>query len=143
MMGSLATVASWGCVGAESRYDAEFLHMGEEPELVPSHTIFFTGCTLRCRYCQNWEIAFSPQAGRLVVPAEMAALIDERHAEGSANVNFVGGDPAPHLATILTTLTHVRRPVPVVFNSNMCLSEEALALLARLVARLRGGETSQ
>lgn len=131
-------------VPAESRYDTEFLHLGEEPELVPSHTIFFTGCTLRCRYCQNFEIAFDPTVGRLVVPGELAELIDRRHREGSANVNFVGGDPAPHLAAILETLALVREDVAVVFNSNMYLSDEALDLLDGVVdlylADLRYGD---
>lgn len=120
-------------VPAVSRYDAEFLHMGEEPELVPSHTIFFTGCTLKCSYCQNFEIAFSPLTGRKAEPARLAELIDVRHREGSANVNFVGGDPGPHLHTVLATLLLVREPVAVVFNSNMYLSDEALALLRGVV----------
>jgi putative pyruvate formate lyase activating enzyme len=37
-----------------SNYASEFLHMGEEPELIPPHMIFFTGCTFACVYCQNW-----------------------------------------------------------------------------------------
>lgn len=120
--------------------------MGEEPELVPSHTIFFTGCTLRCRYCQNFEIAFCPLAGREVRPDQLARLIDLRHQEGSANVNLVGGDPAPHLAAILETLARVTEDVAVVFNSNMYLSEDALGLLDGVVdvylADLRYGNDS-
>ena len=34
-----------------------FAHMGEEPELVPSGTIFTMGCTIRCCHCQNWTIS--------------------------------------------------------------------------------------
>ncbi|MBS7607251.1 pyruvate formate lyase-activating protein, partial [Candidatus Bathyarchaeota archaeon] len=33
-----------------------FEHIGEEPELVPSGTIFTMGCTIRCLHCQNWTI---------------------------------------------------------------------------------------
>ena len=33
-----------------------FEHMGEEPELVPSGTIFTFGCSMRCRHCQNWRV---------------------------------------------------------------------------------------
>ena len=57
---------------AVSRYSAEFLHHGEEPELVPSHTIFFTGCNFSCVYCQNWEISTAPQSGTPILPQELA-----------------------------------------------------------------------
>jgi putative pyruvate formate lyase activating enzyme len=36
-----------------SNYASEFLHMREEPELIPTHSIFFTGYTFACVYCQN------------------------------------------------------------------------------------------
>lgn len=60
-------------VDAESHYYSEFLHYGEEPELVPSHTIFFEGCTFACAYCQNWTIATEIR-GNIVDPKEMAGL---------------------------------------------------------------------
>jgi putative pyruvate formate lyase activating enzyme len=107
--------------------------MGEEPELVPSHTVFFTGCTLACAYCQNWDIATRPDAGAPVGPARLARTIGCRHDQGSRNVNFVGGDPAPHIATILATLVELEAGVPVVFNSNMYLSDTALRLLDGVV----------
>ena len=36
---------------------SSFLHPGEEIVLIPSGTIFFNGCTFRCVFCQNWDIA--------------------------------------------------------------------------------------
>ena len=120
-------------VGAVSRIASEFVHIGEESELVPSHTVFFTGCTLACVYCQNWDIATAPDSGAVVQPAELATRIEERHASGVRNVNFVGGDPTPHLATILETLSFCEANVPVVWNSNMFLSREALDLLDGIV----------
>ncbi|MGZ4934729.1 MAG: radical SAM protein, partial [Halobacteriota archaeon] len=56
------------CGVVESKYSSEFLHYGEERELVPSHTIFFTGCTLKCVFCQNWDIARHPNAGLVCDP---------------------------------------------------------------------------
>jgi len=38
-------------------YSSGFPHMGEEPELIPSGTVFTCGCTIRCIHCQNWEIS--------------------------------------------------------------------------------------
>lgn len=119
-------------VGAESRYSSDFLHMGEEPELVPSHTIFFSGCTFECVYCQNWDIAIDPRAGLHAEPAMLAAVLQEGVSQGSRNANFVGGNPDPHLWTILRTIELVgdaARSLPMVWNSNMFTSIESMRLL--------------
>ncbi len=114
-----------------SRYAAEFLHMGEEPELVPSHTIFFTGCVFCCVYCQNWDISMHPETGRTADPEELAEKIDRRRIEGAKNVNFV--TPTPHLHNILNILRNVSVNTPVVWNSNMYHSPEAAELLEGVV----------
>src|SRR5450759_4316889 len=116
----------------ESRYTSDFLHMGEEPELVPSHTIFFSGCTFECVYCQNWDIAMDARAGRQAEPEMLAAVLQEGVSQGSRNANFVGGNPDPHLWTILETVRltgPVARALPMVWNSNMFTSSEAMELL--------------
>ena len=115
-------------VDATSHYYSEFLHFGEEPELVPSHTIFFEGCTFACAYCQNWTIATEIR-GRVVEPERMARVIEMRHLEGSKNVNFVGGDPTPHLHTILEIIGQVSSNIPMVWNSNMYITPESMKLL--------------
>ena len=81
----------------ESKYSSEFLHYAEEQELVPSHTIFFTGCTLKCVFYQNWDIARHPNAGAISDPQTLARRIYARSIVGSRNVNWVGerSDP-PH-----------------------------------------------
>ncbi len=109
-----------GC-GVKSHYSSEFLHFGEEPELVPSHTIFFNRCTFSCVFCQNFDIVHSDD--RVADPKELAMLIDIRRRQGSRNVNFVGGNPDQHAHTILEALTYVESNVPVVWNSNMYHSE--------------------
>jgi putative pyruvate formate lyase activating enzyme len=131
-----------GFCGVErSKYSSEFLHYGEERELVPSHTIFFTGCTLKCVFCQNWDIARHPNAGMLCDPQALARRIYARSIAGSRNVNWVGGDPTPHISIILETmraLSMLERErgidarflnVPMVFNSNAYYSTEACKLL--------------
>lgn len=116
---------------AVSHYSAEFLHYGEEPELVPSHTIFFTGCNFSCVYCQNWEISTAPQSGISILPEEMARIIALRRAYGSRNVNFV--TPTPHTHIILKILNALKVNVPVVWNSNMYYSHEIARLLEGVV----------
>ncbi len=112
---------------AVSHYSAEFLHYGEEPELVPSHTVFFTGCNFSCVYCQNWEISTAPQMGTSILPQEFARIIALRRAYGSRNVNFV--TPTPHTHIILKILNALKINIPVVWNSNMYYSHEIARLL--------------
>ncbi len=109
------------------------LHMGEEIELVPSHTIFFSGCTFKCCYCQNWDIAMYPDAGRVVEPNKMVESIKHMKNHGSKNVNFVGGNPDPHLYTILLILKKLDLNIPIVWNSNMYASSETMKILDGLV----------
>ncbi len=116
---------------AVSRYSAEFMHQGEEPELVPSHTIFFTGCNFKCAYCQNRDISQAPRSGIPILPAELARIIALRRAYGSRNVNFV--TPTPHTHTILKILNALKVNVPVVWNSNMYYSKEIAGLLEGVV----------
>lgn len=119
-------------VGEISRYSSDFLHMGEEPELVPSHTIFFSGCTFHCAYCQNWDIAMHPDSGFIAEPEMLSAALIEGLSQGSRNANFVGGNPDPNLYTILRTISLVgehARFLPMVWNSNMYTSAEAMEIL--------------
>lgn len=116
---------------AISRYSAEFLHMGEEPELVPSHTIFFTGCNFSCVYCQNWHISTAPKKGIPILPYELARRITLQRAYGSKNVNFV--TPTPHTHTILKIINALKVNLPVVWNSNMYYSSEVAKLLEGVV----------
>ncbi|WP_456482168.1 radical SAM protein [Methanopyrus sp.] len=116
-------------VPVKPRISSEFLHMGEERVLVPSHTVFFCGCTFRCVYCQNWDIAFRPNDGVYVEPESLARVIRHRRAQGARNVNWVGGDPTPNVHYILDVLRRLDVNVPQVWNSNMYLTEETMKLL--------------
>lgn len=117
-------------VGLSSRIASEFMHHGEEPELVPSYTIFFNGCTFKCVFCQNWDISQYPEEGAEATPSTLAKLVDSARAGGARNVNWVGGEPTPNLHTILETLSRVKTSIPSVWNSNMYMSVEAMKLLS-------------
>lgn len=114
-----------------SRYASEFLHMGEEPELVPSHTIFFTGCVFACVFCQNWDISTQPESGIVADPVDLAGIIKRRRHEGSRNVNFV--TPTPHAHSVLKIVNRVPVNVPMVWNSNMYHSMEVAKLLEGVI----------
>ena len=117
-------------VGERSRMASEFMHYGEEPELVPSYTIFFNGCTFKCQYCQNWDISQFPEAGVEVSPQTLAKLVEGARREGARNVNWVGGEPTPNLHNILAALNECEISVPSVWNSNFYMSLEAMKLLS-------------
>ncbi|MEE9175846.1 MAG: radical SAM protein, partial [Thermodesulfobacteriota bacterium] len=116
-------------VGRTPLISSEFLHHGEEPELVPSHTIFFCGCTFYCIFCQNYTISRQIEPGIEVSPKRLASIIDKRRVKGSRNVNWVGGSPTPNLYYILKTLRECKENIPSVWNSNMYMTEEAMNLL--------------
>jgi putative pyruvate formate lyase activating enzyme len=118
------------CGVTVSRVSSSFLHRGEERELVPSHTIFFSGCNLECQFCQNADISRNPKSGKVMEPEACAKLI-ELDEHSSRNVNWVGGDPIPNVPFILRTLDvlDTNRPRPQVFNSNMFMTPDTLALL--------------
>ncbi|XRO75506.1 radical SAM protein [Methanocaldococcus sp. 28A] len=126
------------CKIKKSYYSSEFLHYGEEDILVPSHTIFFCGCNFKCVFCQNWDISqiyFDDSIPNLCIPynpKEMAKIIEYRR-NISKNVNFVGGEPTPHLLSILETLKYLNVNIPIVWNSNMYLTVEGLSLLKGVV----------
>ncbi len=121
-------------VGDKSFYASEFVHVGEEPEIVPSHTVFFTGCTFKCVYCQNWDIAQSEMAECDAGYAATESLTEQivRRANSVRNLNLVGGNPDQHMANIFTILVDLARlgyPRPVVWNSNNYMTETAVELL--------------
>ena len=119
-------------VSETSRISSEFLHFGEELELIPSHTIFFSGCNFRCVFCQNYDISTQPLAGIKIREEELAEIILRRNRQGSRNVNLVGGDPIPNLHFIIFMISGFDegfRYIPVVWNSNLYHTPEASHVL--------------
>jgi putative pyruvate formate lyase activating enzyme len=118
-----------GC-GANITVSSIFEHMGEEPELVPSGTIFTMGCTMRCKHCQNWTISQWVERGEVYTPERLAREVEALRRSGCRNANLVGGEPTPWLKHWLETFKHVSVNIPVVWNSNTYYSPETAKLLA-------------
>lgn len=92
------------------------LHKWEEPVLAGSGgsgAIFFGGCTLGCRYCQNREISARP-VGLPTDSVQLRRMMEELIAQGAENIDLV--TPTHYLPTILPALEK-KLPVPVVYNS--------------------------
>ena len=104
------------------------LHLWEEPPLSGtrgSGTVFFSGCTLRCCYCQNREIS-AGGFGRAVTTERLREIFEELIAQGAHNINLV--TPTHFLPWILPAL-EPKLPVPVVYNCGGYESVETLRLL--------------
>ena len=104
------------------------LHLWEEPPLSGtrgSGTVFFSGCTLRCCYCQNREIS-AGGFGRAITTERLREIFEELIAQGAHNINLV--TPTHFLPWILPAL-EPRLPVPVVYNCGGYESVETLRLL--------------
>ena len=91
------------------------LHKWEEPALAGSGgsgAVFFGGCTLGCKYCQNRTISGGP-VGKAMDSRELRQLFESLIARGAENIDLV--TPTHFLPTILPALSP-KLPVPVVYN---------------------------
>ncbi len=111
-----------------------FHHYGEEAPLIPSGTIFYGSCNLRCAFCQNYDISQENVfSGIEVTPKQLALIQTDLRKGGVRNINHVGGEPTPHLHTILASLKHLDINVPQLWNSNMYCSIETMRLLKDVI----------
>ena len=126
-------------VGEKSVVSSKFLHVGEEPPLVPSGTIFFSGCVFKCVFCQNWNISQEWIKGGKVLEGvevgsrELANYQQELVTSGAININWVGGDPIPNVHNILESLKLISLNVVQLWNSNMYLTMESMELLVDIM----------
>lgn len=112
------------------------LHYWEEPPISGergSGTIFFSGCPLKCVYCQNHEIS-TGGFGIEVAPGRLVEIILELQEQGAHNINLV---TATHYAHLLpNVIGEARRrglSIPIVYNTSGYEREETVAELADLV----------
>ena len=114
---------------AELRIAVANIHRGEEPPLTGlggSGTIFITGCTLGCAFCQNWQISHSGM-GRVVKSDEFAAICLALQKAGVENINIVTGSHAiPAIVTGIAQARTMGLEIPVLWNSSSYESVQAL-----------------
>jgi putative pyruvate formate lyase activating enzyme len=107
-------------------------HMSEESVLSGvkgSGTIFFGGCSLRCQYCQSFDIS-QTQVGREVSADEMAEIMLELQDFGCHNINFVTPEHVvPQILQAVLIAAQKGLEIPLVWNSSGFDSLEALCLL--------------
>ena len=112
------------------------LHFWEEPPIsgdAGSGTIFFSGCPLRCAYCQNHEISHEG-AGLPVSPSRLARMMLEQQDRGALNINLV--TPlhfAPHIVDAVFCAREAGLSLPVVCNTSGYERAEMVDALAGVV----------
>lgn len=108
------------------------LHYGEEPAIAGcfgTGAVFFSGCTLRCSYCQNREIS-ACGAGKTLEPARLREIFEELIDQGAQSIDLV--TPTHFLPSILPALTP-KLPVPVIYNCGGYERVETLRELEGLI----------
>lgn len=121
-------------MGADPVVARAALHRWEEPCISGtrgSGTVFFAGCSLKCVFCQNYEISTLKSVGKTVGVRELAGIFSRLAEQGAHNINLV--NPTHFAAPIAEALRLQKPPVPVVYNSGGYESLETLRMLEGLV----------
>lgn len=108
-------------------------HFWEEPCISGengSGTVFFSGCSLRCVYCQNLEISHGC-FGKELTDRELLRVFDRLIESGAHNLNLV--NPTHYAERLAVLLRDYHSPVPVVYNSSGYERVETLQKLEGLV----------
>ncbi|HCA04690.1 MAG TPA: radical SAM protein [Ruminococcaceae bacterium] len=108
-------------------------HFGEEPCISGtrgSGTVFFSGCTLKCVFCQNYEIS-TLNKGTTLTPAELADCYKMLEDAGCHNINLVTADH--FLPAVVKSMEIYRPKLPVVYNCSGYTSPAALKMLDGIV----------
>lgn len=107
-------------MGVEITAAKAMLHFWEEPCVSGSRgsgAVFFSGCVMRCAFCQNYDIS-SENFGRVISEERLAEIFLELQEKGAANINLV--NPTHFVPQILRALETAKRrglKLPIVYNS--------------------------
>lgn len=108
------------------------LHFWEEPCISGergSGTVFFSGCSLKCVFCQNFEISRNA-FGKVITEERLIEIFKELENQGAHNINLV--NPTHYSAQLSETLRKYKPSVPVVYNTGGYDSVESLRKLEGL-----------
>jgi putative pyruvate formate lyase activating enzyme len=145
----ICAVCAWKCpvnrligqqgvckTGRYARVYSYGAHHGEENPLrgwKGSGTIFFTGCNLRCQYCQNHEIS-QTNGGFEIGSQELASIMLDLQAAGCHNINLVSpSHVAPQILEAVLIATQQGLAIPLVYNTGGYDSLEMLHLLDGII----------
>lgn len=119
-------------MGEEITAAKAMLHFWEEPCVSGtrgSGTVFFSGCVMRCAFCQNYGIS-SENSGKIITEERLAKIFLELQEKGAANINLV--NPTHFVPQILRALEAAKRSgltLPIIYNSGGYERVETLHML--------------
>ena len=117
----------------EMRIAKYYLHPFEEPFISGtkgSGTVFFSGCSLKCVFCQNYELSRS-QRGKTFTPSELADIFKQLENMGAHNINLV--NPTHFVEQIYEAVKIYKPKIPIVYNTHGYESEQSLDLALEFV----------
>ncbi len=109
------------------------LFMFEEPCISGekgSGAIFFSGCSLKCVFCQNYDIS-SLDFGKTITPNKLAEIFKELEEMGAENINLV--NPTHFVKGIIEALKIYKPNIPVVYNTHGYENIETLNEISKYV----------
>lgn len=118
---------------AEFRLARAALHFWEEPCISGengSGTVFFSGCNLKCVYCQNYEISIENK-GVVVDDSRLIEIFKSLIEQGAENINLV--NPTHYADRLANLFKKWHCPVPVVYNTSGYESAQTLKMLDGIV----------
>lgn len=121
---------------AQLRAARAALHFWEEPCIsgdCGSGTVFFSGCSLQCIFCQNHEIALG-ESGKVISVERLSQIFLELQEKGAANINLVtAGHFIPQVCRALELSKADGLSIPIVYNTGSYEEAASLRLLEGLV----------
>ncbi len=106
-----------------------YLHPFEEPLISKNNrsgTIFFSGCSLKCIFCQNYEISHGLK-GKEISQAKLIDIFKRLEDDGADNISLV--TPTHYTLQIVNALEKYRPKIPIVYNTHSYESLESLKLI--------------
>jgi putative pyruvate formate lyase activating enzyme len=131
-----ADVPGLCAIGRHAVVASYFPHFGEEDCLRGRHgsgTIFFSGCNLRCVFCQNHDISWEV-CGEVVTPIRLAEMMIELQTIGCHNINWVTPEHVvPQILEALPLAFARGLELPIVYNTSAYDSLDSLRLMDGIV----------
>ena len=124
-------------IGNKIKVSKVSTHLWEEPCISGtkgSGAIFFTGCNLRCLFCQNYKISREACKGEEISEEDLANIFLEKQKEGVHNINLVS--PTSYTEYIKNSIIIAKKKglkIPIVYNSNGYENVETLKTLEGLI----------
>ena len=113
-------------VGGTLKIAKYYLHKFEEPIIcggLGSGTIFFCGCSLKCVFCQNFEVSRATR-GKEISVEELADIFAQLESMGAQNINLV--NPTHYADKIIKAFEIYKPKIPVVYNTHGSENLDAL-----------------